>query len=43
MRKVIAGLDREQREALIYVVDLGTAVSLAALIASVLKWVGDLL
>jgi hypothetical protein len=43
MRKVIAELDAEQRSALLYVADLGTAIFSAALVVSLLKLVGDLL
>ena len=43
MRKVIAGLDEEQRETLLYLADLGTAVFSSALIVGLLKAVGDLL
>jgi hypothetical protein len=43
MRKVIAELDAEQRSALLYVADLGTAIFSAALIVGLLRLVGDLL
>jgi hypothetical protein len=43
MRKVIAELDAEQRSALLYVADFGTAIFSAALIVGLLKLVGDLL
>jgi hypothetical protein len=43
MRKVIAELDAEQRETLLYLADLGTAVFSSALIVSLLRAVGDLL
>ena len=43
MRKAIAQLDAEQRETMLYLVDLGTAVFSSALIVRVLKVVGDLM
>ena len=43
MRKAIAELDAEQRAALFQVVDLGTALSAAGLIVSLLKSAVDLL
>ena len=42
MRKVFSLLDDEQRQALIEVVDLGTAVALAGLIVSILNLFVDL-
>ena len=43
MRKVIGELDPEQRAALLYVVDLGTAICAAGLIVSLMKSVVDIL
>jgi hypothetical protein len=43
MRKAIAQLDAEQRETMLYLVDLGTAVFSSTLIVRVLKVVGDLM
>jgi len=43
MRKVIAELDAEQRNALLYVADLGTAIFSSALIVCLLKLVGDVM
>jgi len=43
MRKAISELDADQRAALLYVVDLGTALCAAGLIVSLLKSVVDLL
>jgi len=43
MRKVIAQLDAEEREALLYLADLGTAVFTSALIVCSLRVVGDLM
>jgi hypothetical protein len=43
MRKAIAQLDAEQRETMLYLADLGTAVFSSALIVRVLKVVGDLM
>jgi hypothetical protein len=43
MRKAIAELDAEQRAALLYVADLGTALCAAGLIVSLLKSAADLL
>ena len=37
MKKVMAGLDAEQREALCYIADLALAVCSAALVASFLQ------
>jgi hypothetical protein len=43
MRKAIAELDEEQRAALLYVADLGTAICASALIASLLRLLGGLM
>jgi len=43
MRKAIAELDAEQRAALLYVADLGTAVCTSALVVSVLRFIGGLI
>jgi hypothetical protein len=43
MRKAIAQLDREQREALIYLCDVALAMFSAALIASTLQFVFELM
>ena len=43
MRKAIAELDAEQRAALIYLADLGTAMCAAGLIVSLLKLIVDAL
>jgi hypothetical protein len=43
MRKVVAQLNAEERVALLYLADLGTAVFASALATCVLKLVGDLL
>jgi hypothetical protein len=43
MRKAIAELDADQRAALLYVTDLGTALCASGLIVSLLKSVVDLL
>jgi hypothetical protein len=43
MRKAIAQLDAEQRETMLYLADLGTAVFSSALMVHVLKVVGDLM
>jgi hypothetical protein len=43
MRKAISELDPEQRAALLYVVDLGTALCAAGLIVSLMKLVVDIL
>ncbi|HEX2367389.1 MAG TPA: hypothetical protein VHJ00_20510 [Bradyrhizobium sp.] len=43
MRKAIAELDAEQRAALIYLADLGTAICAAGLIVSLLKLIVDAL
>ena len=42
MRKAMAELDPEQRAALLYLADLGTAVFASALIVSLIKIVVDL-
>ena len=42
MKKAMAGLDAEQREALLYVADLGLAVCSAALAAGLLRTIVDL-
>lgn len=42
MRKVFSLLDDEQRQALIEVVDFGTAIALAGLIVSILNLFVDL-
>jgi hypothetical protein len=42
MRKAIAEMDAEQRAALLYVADLGTALCASGLIVSILKSVVDL-
>ena len=42
MKKAMAGLDPEQREALLYLADLGLASSTAALAASLLRAIVDL-
>ena len=43
MRKAIAELDAEQRAALIYLADLGTAICAAGLIVCLLKLIVDAL
>lgn len=43
MRKAIAELDAEQRETLLYLADLGSALFSSALIVCILRVVGDLL
>ena len=43
MRKTIPEMDAEQRAALLYVVDLGTALCASGLIVSLLKSAVDLL
>jgi hypothetical protein len=43
MRKVIAELDAEERAALIYLADLGTAMCASGLIVSLLKLIVDAL
>jgi len=42
MRKAIAELDAEQREALLYLADLGTAVCASGLIVSLMRAFVDL-
>lgn len=42
MRKALAELDAEQREALLYLADLGTAVCSSGLIVSLIKAFVDL-
>ena len=42
MRKAIAELDNEAREALLYLADLGTAICASGLIASLIKAFVDL-
>jgi len=42
VKKAMAGLDAEQREALRYIADLGLAVCAAALVVSVLQVIVDL-
>jgi DNA-directed RNA polymerase specialized sigma24 family protein len=43
MRKAIAELDAEERAALLYLADLGTAVCAAGFIVSLLKLIVDVL
>ncbi len=43
MRKALAELNEDERHALLYVADLGTAACLSGLIVSIIKLVGDLL
>jgi hypothetical protein len=43
MRKAIAELDAEQREALLYLADLGTAVCASGLIVSLMRAFVDLM
>ncbi len=43
MRKTIPEMDAEQRAALLYVADLGTALCASGLVISILKSVVDLL
>jgi hypothetical protein len=43
MRKAIAQLDAEQRAALLYLADLGTAVCASGLIVSLLKSLVDIM
>jgi hypothetical protein len=40
MKKALAGLDTEQRELLLYLADLGTALSASGLIVSILAFLG---
>jgi len=42
MRKVLAELDDEQREVLLYLADLGTALCLSGLVVSILQFAGSL-
>jgi ABC-type nickel/cobalt efflux system permease component RcnA len=42
MKKAMAGLDAEQREALLYLADLGLAICSAALVVSLLQAMVDL-
>jgi hypothetical protein len=42
MKKAMAGLDAEQRKALLYLADLGLAICSAALAASLLQAIVDL-
>jgi hypothetical protein len=42
MRKAIAKLDAEEREALLYLVDFGTAICASGLIVSLMKVLVDL-
>jgi len=42
MRKAMAELDAEQREALLYLADLGTAICASGLIVSLMKAFVDL-
>jgi hypothetical protein len=42
MRKALDALDEEQRAALLYVADFGTAVCLSGLIVSLLRLIGGL-
>jgi hypothetical protein len=42
MRKVVSLLDEEQRQALLELADLGTAIFSAGLIVASLMWVVDL-
>lgn len=43
MRKALAELDNEQRAMLLYLADLGTALSAAGLAVSVMRLIVDLL
>jgi hypothetical protein len=43
MRKAIEELDEEQRDTLLYVADLGTALCASGLIVSVLRLLGGLI
>lgn len=43
MRKAIAELDAEQRAQLLYLADLGTALSSSALVVAILMGIADLL
>jgi hypothetical protein len=42
MRKALAELSEDERCALLYLADLGSAACLSGLIVSVIKFVGDL-
>jgi len=42
MRKALAELSEDERHALLYLADLGTAVCLSGLIVSIINFVGDL-
>jgi hypothetical protein len=42
MRKALTKLDAEERDGLLYLADLGTAVCLSGMIVSILKTAGDL-
>ena len=42
MRKVLSELDAEQRAVLIYLADLGTALSIAGLVTSAVRFVVNL-
>lgn len=42
MRKIIAALDAEEREALLYLADFGTAICASGLIVSLLRTFVDL-
>lgn len=43
MRKLLASLDDERRAVLLYLADLGTALSLSGLVVSILHALGSLL
>ncbi|WP_257721909.1 MULTISPECIES: hypothetical protein [unclassified Bradyrhizobium] len=42
MRKALAELSEDERHALLYLADLGTAACLSGLIVSIMKFIGDL-
>jgi|tagenome__1003787_1003787.scaffolds.fasta_scaffold20083877_1 hypothetical protein len=42
MRKALAELSDDERQALLYLADFGIAVCLCGLIVSILKFIGDL-
>ena len=42
MRKALAELSEDERHALLYLADLGTAACLSGLIVSIVKFFGDL-
>jgi len=42
MRKALAELSEDERRALLYLADLGSAACLSGLIVSIIKFVGDL-